>query len=81
MKLLILIYFVSNIGTTIIFGSMFLNGNADIDDLFNPFAIHELFNVNWFGTFAILVFDIIFMTPLAIVYFIYKLCTIGRKDD
>ena len=45
----------------------------------NPVQFYYNQSVNWFGAFfTILILNILF-APYAIVYWIYKLCTVGRK--
>ena len=46
----------------------------------NPRVIYDNIDVNWFGAiFLAIVFNI--LLPLsAVIYWMYKLCTVGRKD-
>lgn len=53
----------------------------EADWFFNPFDIYENNNVNWFGAFVLWCIVLICMTPEALIYYLYKLCTIGRKDE
>lgn len=46
---------------------------------FNPIALYKNGNFNWFGAVVIAVFlNIVFM-PIAIVFWIHKLFTVGRR--
>jgi hypothetical protein len=45
----------------------------------NPAQLHQHIKVNWFGTALIAVVLNVLFAPYAIVYWIYKLCTIGRR--
>jgi hypothetical protein len=45
----------------------------------NPSVLYSRFKINWFGAyFLAIVFNILDL-PLAIAYWFYKLCTVGRK--
>lgn len=49
------------------------------EEIFNPLCIYQTCNVNWFGCFLLtLISNIILILP-AIVYWFYKLCTVGRR--
>jgi hypothetical protein len=56
--------------------------NEDIETMesnYNPIQVYKDNNVNWFGCILlVLVTHIIFIIP-AIVYWFYKLCTVGRR--
>lgn len=46
----------------------------------NPKVIHRNLPLNWFGTVvATIVVNILCPVP-AVLYWFYKLCTVGRKD-
>ncbi len=47
----------------------------------NPIVIYENVNVNWFGAIFLALLANIFFLPAAIVYWIYKLCAVGRKEE
>ena len=53
--------------------------NADWEEFFNPFTIYEENKVNWFGAWFLAIISFIFITPVALIFYIYKLCTIGRR--
>lgn len=46
----------------------------------NPLFIYKNIGVNWFGAVLLaLVVNVIFV-PYAILYWLYKLCTVGRSE-
>lgn len=53
----------------------------DKEEMFNPLCIYQTYKINWFGCILLtLISNIILILP-AFCYWIYKLCTFGRKDD
>ena len=71
------------IAANIIGGLVFFCGvtdGLDWEELFNPFVIFQKNKVNWFGAWLIAAVSFICMMPFALCFYIYKLCTIGRKD-
>lgn len=70
----------------LILAYIFLNGiflvNLSIENMeigFNPIRVYKENNVNWFGCIMLVLLAHILFLPIAIIYWIYKLCTIGRK--
>lgn len=49
------------------------------ETLFNPNEIYKNVKVNRFGAYFLAVIALICITPVAFVFWIYKLCTIGRR--
>ena len=45
----------------------------------NPKVIYKNIKVNWFGAWLLAVIFNILLPLVAIPYWIYKLCTVGRK--
>ena len=45
----------------------------------NPKVIYKNISVNWFGAIILTILLNILLPVIAIPYWIYKLCTIGRK--
>lgn len=45
----------------------------------NPKVIYKNIHVNWFGTMLLTIIFNILLPVISIPYWIYKLCTIGRK--
>ena len=49
-------------------------------ELCNPYWAYKYYkNVNWFGACVVSLAFTALRPPLAIIYWFYKLCTIGRK--
>ena len=46
----------------------------------NPIIIYRSIPVNWFGTLLLTIILNILLPSIAIPYWIYKLCTVGRKS-
>ena len=59
--------------------ALFYDGEVPNLSFLNPRVIHDNIPVNWFGaTFLAVIFNI--LLPLsAVIYWFYKLCTVGRK--
>ena len=55
--------------------------NGDVVGLqwFNPIVIYNNVPVNWFGCIVLTILAHIAAGPWIIVYWFYKLCTVGRK--
>lgn len=45
----------------------------------NPIVIYKNLKVNWFGVILLTIIFNVFFPIIAIPYWIYKLCTVGRK--
>lgn len=45
----------------------------------NPLVIYDAISVNWFGAILIAAFLHILLPVVAVLYWFYKLCTVGRK--
>lgn len=52
---------------------------ADGWNFVNPFHIHRYVYINWFGAFVLALIYSAFCPVAAIIYWFYKLCTVGRK--
>lgn len=50
----------------------------DWEELFNPYRIYKTIKVNWFGAWALAIVAFICITPFALAFYAYKICTIGR---
>ena len=48
-------------------------------EFFNPKWIYKEYPVNWFGLICISAFVHIICLGYAIIYWFYKLCTVGRR--
>ena len=67
--------------TTMNFIVLFQTDISEKEDIFNPIVSYEYFNVNWFGCILITLLSNIILILPAIVYWFYKLCTVGAKMD
>ena len=47
----------------------------------NPMVIYNNIKVNWFGAVILAIIINIFLPAIAIMYWMYKLCTIGRNTS
>ena len=76
----ILVGVVGTLYTIINLIALFETSIMDKEEMLNPIYIYQTYNVNWFGcTFLTLILNIILILP-AIIYWFYKLCTVGRND-
>lgn len=57
--------------------------NGDIVGLqwINPIVIYNNVHVNWFGCIVLTILAHIIAGPWACLYWFYKLCTVGRKQE
>ena len=55
------------------------NGAYEYFTFVNPKVIYKNLHVNWFGTMLLTIIFNILLPVISIPYWIYKLCTIGRK--
>lgn len=53
--------------------------NADGFEFLNPIIIYNTIKVNIFGTILITILLNTILAPYAIGYWVYKVCTVGRK--
>lgn len=68
------------IGFIIDMNWMINNRHCDGLELCNPYWTYKYYkNVNWFGACMISLAFTAFCPPLAIIYWFYKLCTVGRR--
>jgi hypothetical protein len=59
---------------------VFEYGISGFDDTFNPLLVYEANpNINVFGCTLLTLFNTIIFLPWAIIYWFYKLCTVGRR--
>lgn len=47
--------------------------------IFNPFWVYNNYKVNWFGCIMLTILINLLCPPISIIYWFYKLCTVGRK--
>ena len=77
---IIILIFAWIIGLVINIGWIANNKYCDGFELCNPYWAYKYYkNVNWFGACMISLVFTALCPPIAIIYWFYKLCTIGRK--
>lgn len=54
-------------------------GLADGWEFVNPVHVHEYNHVNWFGAIVVALFYNLLCPVGSLVYWVYKLCTVGRE--
>lgn len=81
MDILLMIYIAVNIvGLVICLVGLELEGGYVFwSGIFNPKVIYKGMKVNWFGAYLLATVAFICMTPAAIIFWIYKLCAVGRR--
>lgn len=73
------LYIIFNIAVFLIISSSYINGYNVNFSFVNPFVIYREFEVNYFGAALICILANILLPVIAIPYWIYKICTIGRR--
>lgn len=48
-------------------------------EFLNPRYLYRRFRVNWFGLTVLTIVLNVLIAPVALCYWFYKLCTVGRK--
>lgn len=66
-----------NIATLFLLTLVSVNGDANFSFV-NPVVIYDKIKVNWFGAWLLAVVCNICLPAIAIPYWIYKVCTVGR---
>lgn len=70
-------WIVANILAVFILGRLSVDGANP--SFVNPIVIYDNINVNWFGAWLLAVVCNVVLPAIAIPYWIYKVCTVGRK--
>jgi hypothetical protein len=52
---------------------------SDGIEFVNPIFLYMKLKINWFGAFFLAIIFNLLTLPFAIIYWIYKICTVGRK--
>lgn len=79
MEILIEILISLNLASVIIAGVLLASGAYEAFSFVNPKVIYRKIRVNWFGVILLtIVFNACFVI-VSIPYWIYKICTVGRK--
>ena len=79
MNILLMIYIAVNVIGLVICLIGLEGGYIFWSSVFNPKVIYKSIKVNWFGAYLLAIIAFICMTPAAIIFWIHKLCTIGRR--
>ena len=75
----IIIIFLSFLSSFILAGIISALIESEGMEFVNPIWLYRRFKVNWFGAICIaLIFNTVTL-PCAIIYWLYKLCKVGRK--
>ena len=73
------------VGGLIVFNFIYLlecvDGNATYEEVFNPIYIYNHISVNMFGAIFLCILGHIACLPAAPFFWLYKLCTVGRRQD
>ena len=75
---LITAYVVLNIGVAFI---IIVNCDKLNFSFVNPFVIYKNIKMNWFGTILLTIIFNIMFPLIAVLYWLYKLVTVGRKEE
>lgn len=79
MNTLIEILISLNLMSVIFAGVLLASGMYEYFSLVNPKVIYRKLPVNWFGvTLLTIIFNVCFVI-VSVPYWIYKICTVGRK--
>lgn len=50
-----------------------------LEEICNPYCLYHTYKVNLFGVILLTILVYIFLLPFPLIYWIYKLCTFGRR--
>lgn len=74
------IYAAGTFFTNLFLSSMFFESGELVGlQWVNPILIYNNVSVNWFGCIVLTILAHIAAGPWAVIYWFYKLCTVGRK--
>lgn len=77
MEELFALWIIVNIVAVIILVSTFVDGANP--SFVNPIVIYNKIKVNWFGAWLLAIVCNVILPVIAISYWTYKICTVGRK--
>ena len=75
--IIILLCWICSVGATIAVGLD--NEMWKLDEVFDPYAKYLNSNLNWFGIIFTTIISYLFLFPMAVIYWFYRLCTIRRR--
>ncbi len=77
---IILVYIIISAMLTFYSTRLWSTGEADVwNELYNPFVIYKRYNVNIFGCFLLMLLGHLLVPVGAPIFWLAKLCTVGRK--
>ena len=77
MEELFALWIIVNIIAVIVLGATFMDGANP--SFVNPIVIYNKIKVNWFGAWLLAIVCNVALPAIAIIYWIYKICTVGRE--
>ena len=77
LTIIIIIYATINMSALLLVSLLSINDNANFSFV-NPIVIYYRIDVNWFGAWLLALIANICLPIIAIPYWIYKICTVGR---
>lgn len=78
----VLIWVVAHVIGLVGIAEYMITGNIDGFNLFNPIRNYKTWtSMNWFGVILGTVFLHVLFPVYAVIYWFYKLCTFGRKQE
>ena len=77
MEELFILWIIMNIMAVLTLVATFTN-NAN-PSFVNPIVIYNKIKINWFGALLLAIVFNVVLPVIAIPYWIYKICTVGRK--
>ena len=77
MEAILTVWIFINIFVLFILIAMSIEGDANFSFV-NPLVIYDNLKVNWFGAWFLATLFNVVLPAVAIPYWIYKICTVGR---
>ena len=75
--ILLILFWIASIGPLLAHISGY--GIDVLEDMFNPVVIYNSGKFNIFGIICLTIISTIAFLPMALVFWFYKLCTLGRR--
>lgn len=77
--IVILLIFTWLVSTGISFAAILEYDIDELENIFNPIAMYDNSDLNIFGVIALTIIGYIVLLPMAVIFWFYKLCTVGRR--
>ena len=74
-----ILFFLPTLGKICLIDTFYWNENGKGFEFLNPVRNYKVWTTNWFGTILITVLLNILCIEFAVFYWLWKLCTVGRK--